>query len=122
MIDAGRSLAIVSNNSAAAIQTYLSANAIRVAARTDRDAALLKPSPHLVTRVLVWRVRLRSYVGVEPGGWRACGLAGDARRLGGATADDDRAGKGHRGRGRALLERDADRQAVAARGEDAVER
>jgi HAD superfamily hydrolase (TIGR01549 family) len=53
--DAGRSLAIVSNNSAAAVQTYLDTNAIHVdaiVARTAHDAALLKPSPHLVTAAI----------------------------------------------------------------------
>jgi phosphoglycolate phosphatase len=53
--DAGRPVAIVSNNSAAAVETYLSRHGIDVelvAARTSADAALLKPSPHLITRAI----------------------------------------------------------------------
>jgi HAD superfamily hydrolase (TIGR01549 family) len=53
--DAGRTLAIVSNNSADAVRTYLNAHGIdvdAVIARTDSDPALLKPSPHLVSRAI----------------------------------------------------------------------
>jgi phosphoglycolate phosphatase len=49
--EAGRAVAIVSNNSAAAVHAYLDAKSIDVdaiVARTDADPALLKPSPHLV--------------------------------------------------------------------------
>jgi phosphoglycolate phosphatase-like HAD superfamily hydrolase len=47
----GRPVAIVSNNSAAAVERYLTTHAIDVdaiAARTSADSTLLKPSPHLV--------------------------------------------------------------------------
>jgi phosphoglycolate phosphatase len=53
--DAGRPVAIVSNNSAAAVETYLSdhdINVEHVAGRTSADPALLKPSPHLITRTI----------------------------------------------------------------------
>jgi HAD superfamily hydrolase (TIGR01509 family) len=49
----GRPLAIVSNNSTAAIRTYLSLYNLQksigyIAARTSADASLLKPNPHLL--------------------------------------------------------------------------
>lgn len=47
----GRALAIVSNNSAAAVESYLSDHDIsvdQIAARTSADPQLLKPSPHLI--------------------------------------------------------------------------
>lgn len=52
--ESGRPIAIVSNNSAAAISSYLDFHALRplidaVAARETADARLLKPSPYLVT-------------------------------------------------------------------------
>jgi HAD superfamily hydrolase (TIGR01549 family) len=49
--DAGRRVAVVSNNSAAAVRAYLAAHGIdveAVVARANADPALLKPSPHLV--------------------------------------------------------------------------
>jgi phosphoglycolate phosphatase len=53
----GRQLAIVSNNSRTAVETYLDLYNLRhqvdyVAARTSADASLLKPSPHLVSRAV----------------------------------------------------------------------
>jgi phosphoglycolate phosphatase len=53
----GRPLAIVSNNSATAVETYLDihdlrANEILVSARTGPDVALLKPNPFLVTEAV----------------------------------------------------------------------
>jgi phosphoglycolate phosphatase len=53
----GRPLAIVSNNSAIAIQAYLdlhglSSHVAHVSARTSPDPALLKPHPHLLTTAL----------------------------------------------------------------------
>jgi HAD superfamily hydrolase (TIGR01509 family) len=50
----GRPLAIVSNNSAAAIEVYAARFALTdmvdyVSARTSADPTLLKPSPHLIT-------------------------------------------------------------------------
>jgi phosphoglycolate phosphatase len=53
--DEARPVAIVSNNSAAAVETYLSEHDIRVdhvAARASADPALLKPSPHLITQAI----------------------------------------------------------------------
>lgn len=52
--ETGRPLAIVSNNSVAAIKTYLALHNLYayvdlVSARPDADIALLKPNPHLVT-------------------------------------------------------------------------
>jgi phosphoglycolate phosphatase len=49
----GRKLAIVSNNSVAAIETYLNLHGLKpqvnvISARTDPDPMLLKPSPHLI--------------------------------------------------------------------------
>jgi HAD superfamily hydrolase (TIGR01549 family) len=51
--ETGRPLAVVSNNSAAAVETYLDIHDLRatinlVSARTSADVALLKPSPFLV--------------------------------------------------------------------------
>ncbi|MFD9895064.1 HAD family hydrolase [Amycolatopsis sp. NPDC059027] len=53
----GRPLAIVSNNSAAAISVYLDLYNLRpavdtVQARTSSDAGLLKPSPHLLRQAI----------------------------------------------------------------------
>jgi phosphoglycolate phosphatase len=50
----GRPLAIVSNNSVAAVETYLNIHNLRqavdlISARADADISLLKPSPHLVS-------------------------------------------------------------------------
>lgn len=51
----GRPLAIVSNNSQAAVNTYLHRHGLAelvhtVSARTEADPALLKPNPHLLTQ------------------------------------------------------------------------
>ena len=51
----GRCVAIVSNNSAAAITAYLAAHDIEIDAvmgRTSPDPGLLKPSPHLVAEAM----------------------------------------------------------------------
>jgi phosphoglycolate phosphatase len=69
--DAGRPVAIVSNNSAAAVATYLSDHGIDVelvAARTNADPALLKPSPHLITQTI-------RTLAAQPA---ACALVGDS--------------------------------------------
>ena len=69
---ASRPVAIVSNNSAHAVTTYLSDHDIdvdHVAARTSADPSLLKPSPHLITRAI--RV-----LDAQPTG---CALVGDSR-------------------------------------------
>jgi phosphoglycolate phosphatase len=68
---AGRPVAIVSNNSEAAVQVYLAAHAIEldlVVARTSPDPALLKPSPYLVTRAV-------RDIGADP---ETCTLVGDS--------------------------------------------
>jgi HAD superfamily hydrolase (TIGR01509 family) len=68
---AGRTVAVVSNNSSAAVETYLAGHGIevdRVVARTSPDASLLKPSPYLVTRAI-------RALGAEP---EACALVGDS--------------------------------------------
>jgi phosphoglycolate phosphatase len=51
--ESGRTVAVVSNNSARAVTTYLQRNGLSdsirlVVARTSHDPALLKPSPHLI--------------------------------------------------------------------------
>jgi phosphoglycolate phosphatase len=69
--DASRPVAIVSNNSAAAVETYLSDHGIsveHVAARTSADPALLKPSPHLITEAI-------RTLDAQPA---ACALVGDS--------------------------------------------
>ena len=53
----GRSIAVVSNNSAAAVHSYLTRRGLEeriglVVARTNHDPALLKPSPHLITKAI----------------------------------------------------------------------
>jgi phosphoglycolate phosphatase len=53
----GRLLAVVSNNSHAAVEAYLTAHHLRtyvdgIAARTEPDPTLMKPSPHLVLHAL----------------------------------------------------------------------
>jgi phosphoglycolate phosphatase len=55
--NSGRSVAVVSNNSAAAVHSYLDRHGLDdrislVVARTDYDPALLKPSPHLIIRAV----------------------------------------------------------------------
>lgn len=53
--DSGRKLAIVSNNSIAAVDTYIHLHGLvsaidLVSARTEPDPALLKPNPHLLNQ------------------------------------------------------------------------
>ena len=55
--NSGRSVAVVSNNSAAAVHSYLARHGLDdrislVIARTNHDPALLKPSPHLITQAV----------------------------------------------------------------------
>ena len=55
--NSGRSIAVVSNNSARAVHAYLTRHGLDdriglVVARTDHDPALLKPSPHLIARAV----------------------------------------------------------------------
>lgn len=69
----GRRLAIVSNNSRNAIETYLNVHNLRgqvdiIAARTSADTSLLKPSPDLV-------IQASSALEVQPMG---CTLVGDS--------------------------------------------
>lgn len=63
--ESGRSVAVVSNNSERAVRSYLTRNGLDdridlVVARTDHDATLLKPSPHLIEKAL-------SALSAEPG-------------------------------------------------------
>ena len=51
--DSGRAVAVVSNNSARAVRTYLELHGLDdriefISARTSHDSALLKPDPHLI--------------------------------------------------------------------------
>jgi phosphoglycolate phosphatase len=71
--DSGRSVAVVSNNSARAVHSYLRRHGLAdrislVIARTDHDPALLKPSPHLITQAV-------DALDAEPG---ECTLVGDS--------------------------------------------
>jgi beta-phosphoglucomutase-like phosphatase (HAD superfamily) len=71
--NSGRSVAVVSNNSAAAVHSYLARHGLDdrislVVARTNHDPALLKPSPHLITRAV-------DALDAEPG---ECTLVGDS--------------------------------------------
>jgi phosphoglycolate phosphatase len=55
--NSGRSIAIVSNNSAVAVHSYLARHGLDdrislVVARTNHDPALLKPSPHLIVQAV----------------------------------------------------------------------
>ena len=55
--NSGRSIAVVSNNSAAAVRSYLVRHGLDdrislVVARANHDPALLKPSPHLITQAV----------------------------------------------------------------------
>ena len=68
-----RSVAVVSNNSAAAVHCYLARHGLDdrislVVARTNHDPALLKPSPHLITQAI-------HALDAEPG---ECTLVGDS--------------------------------------------
>ena len=69
----GRSVAVVSNNSSAAVHSYLARHGLDdrislVVARTSHDPALLKPSPHLITQAV-------HALNAEPG---ECTLVGDS--------------------------------------------
>ena len=71
--NSGRSVAVVSNNSARAVHSYLARHGLDnrislVVARTHHDPALLKPSPHLITQAV-------SALNAEPG---ECTLVGDS--------------------------------------------
>jgi phosphoglycolate phosphatase len=55
--NSGRSVAVVSNNSAAAVHSYIAHHGLDdridlVVARTNHDPALLKPSPHLIAKAI----------------------------------------------------------------------
>jgi HAD superfamily hydrolase (TIGR01549 family) len=71
--DSGRSVAVVSNNSARTVHAYLTRHGLDdrigvVIARTSHDPALLKPSPHLITQAV-------DALDAEPG---ECTLVGDS--------------------------------------------
>jgi phosphoglycolate phosphatase len=71
--ETGRSLAVVSNNSATAIETYLDLYNLRrfvdfVSARTTADASRLKPSPHFLHQAV-------AALDVSPG---ECAFVGDS--------------------------------------------
>lgn len=71
--ETGRTAAVVSNNSARAVHTYLEHHGLddrisHVIARTSHDPALLKPSPHLIEQALV-------ILDADP---KTCALLGDS--------------------------------------------
>ncbi len=71
--NSGRSVAVVSNNSARTVHAYLARHSLDdrisvVVARTNHDPALLKPSPHLITQAV-------DALAAEPG---ECTLVGDS--------------------------------------------
>jgi HAD superfamily hydrolase (TIGR01662 family) len=71
--ESGRSVAVVSNNSERAVNSYLAQHGLDdridlVVARTSHDAALLKPNPHLIEKALDALI-------AEPG---ACAFVGDS--------------------------------------------
>ena len=71
--NSGRSVSVVSNNSARAVHAYLTRHGLDdrislVIARTSHDPALLKPSPHLITQAV-------ETLDAEPG---ECTLVGDS--------------------------------------------
>jgi beta-phosphoglucomutase-like phosphatase (HAD superfamily) len=71
--NSGRSVSIVSNNSARAVHAYLARHGLDdrinlVVARTSHDPALLKPSPHLIIQAV-------EALDAEPG---ECTLVGDS--------------------------------------------
>ena len=71
--NSGRSVAVVSNNSARTVHAYLTRHGLDdrislVIARTSHDPALLKPSPHLITQAV-------GALDAEPG---ECALVGDS--------------------------------------------
>ena len=71
--DSGRTVAVVSNNSSRTVHAYLTRHGLNdriplVIARTNHDAALLKPSPHLITQAV-------DALAAEP---EECALVGDS--------------------------------------------
>jgi phosphoglycolate phosphatase len=71
--NSGRSVAVVSNNSARAVHSYLGRHGLDhrislVVARTGNDPGLLKPNPHLITQAV-------DALDAEPG---ECTLVGDS--------------------------------------------
>ena len=71
--ESGRSVAVVSNNSAIAIRAYLEAHdlahqVVAVAARTGADPSILKPSPYLIKEAA-------AALGASPS---ACAVVGDS--------------------------------------------
>lgn len=73
LVDTGRTVTIVSNNSQAAVQTFIDTHDLAhgvhgVVARTDSNPRLLKPSPHLVLTAM-------RQLGARPG---ECALIGDS--------------------------------------------
>jgi len=71
--ESGRSVAVVSNNSERAVNSYLTQHGLDdridlVVARTSHNAALLKPSPHLIEKAL-------AALGAEPA---VCAFVGDS--------------------------------------------
>jgi len=71
--NSGRSVSVVSNNSARAVRSYLARHGLDerislVVARTSHDPALLKPSPYLITQAV-------GALNAEPG---ECTLVGDS--------------------------------------------
>ena len=71
--NSGRSVAVVSNNSARTVHAYLTRHGLDdrislVIARTNHDPGLLKPSPHLITQAV-------DALDAEPG---QCTLVGDS--------------------------------------------
>jgi phosphoglycolate phosphatase len=72
-LNSGRSVSVVSNNSARAVHAYLARHGLDdritlVIARTSHDPALLKPSPHMITEAV-------EALDTEPG---ECTLVGDS--------------------------------------------
>ena len=71
--ETGRTTAVVSNNSARAVHTYLAQHGLddrisHIIARTSHDPTLLKPNPHLIEQAL-------AVLGAQP---RECTLLGDS--------------------------------------------
>jgi phosphoglycolate phosphatase len=71
--NSARSVAVVSNNSSRAVHSYLVRHGLNdrvslIVARTNHDPALLKPSPHLISKAV-------DALGAEPG---ECTLVGDS--------------------------------------------
>jgi HAD superfamily hydrolase (TIGR01662 family) len=73
LVEAGHTLSIVSNNSAEAVDAYLSLHGLRhlvsnISARARSDPGLLKPSPHLLEQAI-------ESLGVKP---NQCVMVGDS--------------------------------------------